>query len=445
MTSTSTTSAGRPSEPAAGPKENARSAVLDIARGVAVALMVGWHVTDGWTAEPYRAGFAWDRARGLGGLAAPLFLFAAGAALGLGAAHGRAHLRNLRRGLGLLVLGYLLRLQSWSIDRGAILDSAAWGAIALGLGAGLTAYWALRAEGRLRALGVALALFAGHLYAVHHFDPEILRVLSRFDVLHCIGLSMMACAALGLLLSRALSPTAERPRFGALAASYALAALAVSVATDALVRAVSDTGTVDLLAWLARPNEARRSALFPLFPWASYALAGLAATYALRARQARLAKLGGSPRGALLFAVLALAIGANAYEAGFPWTFRALELAPDLRNLARLVFHGAGATLVLCLAVGLAGTAVGRVTASVGRASLVIYWAHLPLAYGKLARPFRQALDPTETRLGIAAILLVATLLVLLWERLSRWLGERRARRLAEDTSDPAARTAPSA
>jgi uncharacterized membrane protein len=128
---------------------------LDALRGAAVVVMVAWHTTDGWLAEAYRAGPAWTAARVAGGLAAPLFLLAAGAAVGLRLRRGHGLGAVLRRAATLIVLGWVLRLQIWLVDAGALLEPRSWPALLSGAaGCGL-ALWALRDRGRQRPADAA--------------------------------------------------------------------------------------------------------------------------------------------------------------------------------------------------------------------------------------------------------------------------------------------------
>ena len=104
-----------------------RRIYVDWLRGVAVIIMILAHTMDSWTRPEDRttALFMWQTK--LAGLAAPLFLFLAGLAVSMS---GQARLRKgesvavatralARRGLEILGLALLFRLQSWLLSPGS--------------------------------------------------------------------------------------------------------------------------------------------------------------------------------------------------------------------------------------------------------------------------------------------------------------------------------------
>ncbi|HJL15881.1 MAG TPA: heparan-alpha-glucosaminide N-acetyltransferase domain-containing protein, partial [Sandaracinaceae bacterium LLY-WYZ-13_1] len=139
------------------PSKPPRVEALDALRGIAVLLMVLWHATDAWLADGHRQGIGWDATRVAGGLAAPLFLTAAGFAVGLRIARGAPLGALLRRGAQLIVLGGLLRLQIWIVDAGALLEPRSWPAALAGLSAAALALLALRRRADLPAADPARA------------------------------------------------------------------------------------------------------------------------------------------------------------------------------------------------------------------------------------------------------------------------------------------------
>ena len=103
-----------------------RRSYIDWARGIAVLLMIEAHVVDAWTRAADRESIAFRNARIAGGFAAPLFLWLAGVAMVLSAS---SHLRRsgsrraaldavCRRGLEILILGYLFRVQAFVLSPG---------------------------------------------------------------------------------------------------------------------------------------------------------------------------------------------------------------------------------------------------------------------------------------------------------------------------------------
>mgnify|MGYP001978238990 CR=1 FL=1 len=87
-----------------------RLAPVDVLRALAVIAMVTWHTADGWLAPEFRSGTGWTALVTIGGLAAPLFVWLAGASVAIqyGSAtpgHGSSlHRQIALRGAQLLVL-----------------------------------------------------------------------------------------------------------------------------------------------------------------------------------------------------------------------------------------------------------------------------------------------------------------------------------------------------
>ncbi|HEY8431772.1 MAG TPA: heparan-alpha-glucosaminide N-acetyltransferase domain-containing protein, partial [Sandaracinaceae bacterium] len=343
--------------------------------------------------------------RVVGGLAAPLFLLTAGAALGLGALRGRTVARAAERGFGLVALGFLLQLERWAVDRGALADAGAWPALLFGLLAGAAFLVATTPPLRRRPvvarvptpawIALAVALLLAHVACVAAFDARCLATTLRFDVLHCIGISTVICAL----------AVPARPRREALSvAILAAAAIAIALVTPAVARALGDAPA---LAWIARARELRSIAPFPVLPWCGYAVAGcaLARAVAWAASSRRAARVLSAPALAAI-AVLASIVAAVAFEGGLAWTRHALSVLPDARILSRLVFHLGVATALACACGLLARSRRLGVVRDLGRASLAIYVLHVPLAYGAMAEPFDRSLSPSAC--AVAAIALVA-------------------------------------
>ncbi len=255
-----------------------RIAALDLARAVAVVLMIVGHTLDAVLSPAARAeplvALYWS-ARGL---TAPLFLVVSGWALaaatrgrgarGLGVLRGR-----LPRALLLLVLGYGLRWPGW---------------------------------------GMAL---------LRQGDPSAWAHLLAFDALHAIaGSLLLASLILGL-------PWGARWRAGAL---LALALLAVALGASppfpapALPRAIPA---------LAIAQAVGGTSPFPLFPWSGYFLAGAALGLLGDHRDRRFALALGLG-GALLVAAASWS-GVEGVPGGDPRLF-ALRMGASLLLLASL-------------------------------------------------------------------------------------------------------------
>jgi uncharacterized membrane protein len=102
-------------------RAGARRSYLDWLRGVAVLIMIESHLLDSWTADPDRQTTAFSLAMILGGMGAPLFLFLAGVSVPLSAASKLRRTGSVlgasgavvRRGLEILGLAFLFRIQAW--------------------------------------------------------------------------------------------------------------------------------------------------------------------------------------------------------------------------------------------------------------------------------------------------------------------------------------------
>jgi uncharacterized membrane protein len=397
---------------------------IDWTRGFAVLAMVLWHSADAWLRPALKTGEGFFFVRFVGGLAAPGFLLLAGLSAGLSARapRDRAHaaqlrLANLARGFEILLLGYVLRLQTWLLDAAAVRQLhtlRAW----LPLAAGYAAlFWAARTmlQRPRRALvwGTAgSALAALGLLQVEAVAPGRLARLLQVDVLQAIGASLM-------LLAWA-TPLARR-------ASLAFGAgIAIALVTPFVWAQLPGPLPQPLAAYLGRFEPlpgAPAPALFPLFPWLAYACLGAGLGCLLRAARAPVETGARQPEqrvDALVLhcMLLGACIAALASEA-HPHVQRLITSLPEAMPALRVAFRvGAIATLLgvgLVLAAGRASQAL----LDLGRASLRVYWFHLPFAYGLLGQPLRG-------RLGYLQYGLTAPLLLLAMWGLSRISFTRR-------------------
>ena len=414
---------------------------LDALRGVAVVLMILWHTADSWLTDAARATdghetTAYGVLRLLGGTAAPLFLLLAGIAHGLKAAAddrkgtpARVAMRgNVARGLELVVLGYLLRLQFWAIDSVGVRLPLVLAPLLSGLLLLLFAARRLPASARtagLAAVGGA-ALYAGGLVALGYVQPAKVTSVLRVDVLQAIGASLVLLALAEPLLKRA----------PALALA---AALGVTLSTEFVAAHLPGPLPTPLAAYLARwpvPTGVRSMAMFPLLPWLAFPLVGtlLGRHWSASARRGTLTR-----DLAVLGALGALgAVATNeslAYALGWIWrvpwfipTLRILSRVGTALLLAALCYGG----LSLAARMGLGTSARAERFAplrTLGRASLFVYWVHLEFAFGVVAAPLKRRLDLGAWAIGFAALTLAMYALVLAkngpWQRLVTWAVER--------------------
>ncbi|MCB9635586.1 MAG: DUF1624 domain-containing protein [Sandaracinus sp.] len=333
-----------------------------MARGLASLVMIQGHAYHGWVApEHHDAAYAFTRV--LGTLPLPAFLVLAGAAMMLRLeSAARRHedarvVRNalMRRGGQLVVIGYAVNATY------ALIDGAAG-----------------------------------------------LHTWLRADVLHVIGLSLLASAWLGLPTSREVSPTRFARRAAALATVVTLlcpwlsplganvpAALAPLVAPFVDVPRFSAMPFVPLFAWLAVGAVAQR----------------VLARFRDDSPVAR--RAGASGRALLGLAALGLGLafaGTYATRAlveslGGPLSRAHVAVIPNVLDLA-----GRG-LLVLALGAGLSLVLPDRLRAAVirlGQGSLVAYVVHVPFCYGRLAGPLLGSCDMATASLALPFLVAVS-------------------------------------
>jgi len=374
-------------------------------RGLAVLYMIQLHTSHGWIRPELRQKGYWDAAQFFGGLAAPLFLFLAGAGLGLQwtaagpvAEEPRgATARALARGAELIVLGYALRLQMWIIDGAAYARLKTYpgiGFLAVGYGLALLCISRIargRTYARKHALSAAALSLAGIAWA-YIFDPLRADGLIRIDVLQCIGASLMLLSAIGARSER------RRPSYYiTLAAGVAL----ITPFVQSIVPGPLPSPIAGYLAQWPSADGARVVSLFPLFPWLGFAAIGVAAGLAwgraqtpadLESLLLRLMTLG---------AVLALLTNAS-------WPpVRSIAPPEPVAALLRLTYKAALCCVMIgpALALTHAPQALRSPIALLGRSSLLVYWVHLQFAFGTVSRPLARALSIEAWVYGTAVLM----------------------------------------
>lgn len=360
--------------------------------------MVLWHTGDGWLASAQREGEAWLALRFVGGLAAPSFLFLAGCAAALASRPAEpphmaqvAFRKSAARALEVLLLGYVLRLQTWLIDAGALLQLGtlrAW----LPLGAGYAAlFWSAgqlaKAPKKAAAWASAgVALSAAGLAQVESVAPGRFARLLQVDVLQAIGASLLILAlaqrALGLL---------NRPAV-LLALSLLVAGLTSSV-TEAMP-GVLPAALAGYLGKFTAEGAPVPASLFPLFPWLAYALAGASVGALLRGQR------GEHERTLVALAVAGACLAILTSEAQ-PYVHRALVASPWLAPPVRMAFR-VGLVLTLMM-VGWLWTSAqqGRLLVTFGQTSLRLYWGHMFFAYGVFGRLLQDRMSFLGWALGL--------------------------------------------
>ncbi len=349
-------------KPAAATVVPSRLLYLDWLRGVAVLAMVHAHMLDAWTRDADRQRRAYYSLQWIGGIASPLFLFLAGAAMAMSAA-SKTRLAGSsavgaqaarRRGWEIFLLAFVFRLQ----------------AEILGLGP--------------------------------------LKTILKVDMLNTMGLSIVAASFLWQL-------TAERR---ARTAIFGLVTMAIAFATP-LVRAAPQLALLpDPLEAYLRP--AASYSAFPLFPWAGYLFAGVITGDLIDRR-----RVTGQTPGVLQLAFFAFGLGALTigWLASFgPALYRTADFWHDSPTIF-FIRLGAVAMLVpIAWTVedvsegGRKGVLGGfQVLVTLGRSSLFVYWIHVEMVYGVIAGPFKRHIPLWGTQ--VAWVLLCAALYrIVLWK-----------------------------
>lgn len=345
------------------PEQPRRSLGVDVARGLAVILMIQTHAYDGWVAPVEKASLGYQLSRVFASVPAPLFLFLAGLGLALGA---QAQLR-----------------------RGADLSTVRTGLIVRAL--------------RIVATGYLLSA----IYAVieWRWDPA---TLLRADILHAIGLSLVACTAL------LVGSDASRPRLMLRVGVLVLLTIAISLFA---ARMLKGHGMPELAKpFLALFVDVTPYSRFPLFPLCAFTAIGFfVGTLPLPGpRHSAFLALGfmlSVPLLRLLTTETVHLVGGT-LSRGHPAVFWNV-LEGTARALATLYFAVALSGLLESRGQT-PGRAMGWLL-RLGSGSLLAYALHIPLCYGRLARPIAGRLSMIEATPLVLA--LIALMVFLLWAR----------------------------
>jgi uncharacterized membrane protein len=320
--------------------------------------MVMAHVNDAWTRDADRQSGLYMQTVFVSGLAAPLFLFLAGLSLSMAASarsrslgHAGAANLALRRGAQVFALAFLFRLQSQLLG---------WGA------------------------------FSNFL---------------KVDILNIMGLAMIAAA----LLWRVSEVRTAR------VVLFAVATTAVTMTTPLIREAGALAMLPDAIEAYIRPLPGRTN--FALFPWTAFLLGGAIAGELIHAARTRSQEIRLQWS---LMAAGAAGVGLG-YAASFQpsiypvanfWTssptffFIRLGICTAMVPISRVIdlFH-------VFMRTGFPGIFTadtpGRVTATLGRSSLFVYWIHVEMVYGVLGRPLRRALPVGWSLVATGALCLV--------------------------------------
>jgi uncharacterized membrane protein len=244
--------------------------------------------------------------------------------------------------------------------------------------------------GRARYLLIVAILFRLQLWVFSWPSPAI--NLLKVDILNCMGVAIALASVL------AIFTTAQRVRFGA--------ALGLFIAAfSPLVSQMNWTG----VPWIVKAYLVPDYNYFSLFPWAAYLLFGMSAGSLLR-----LVKGEHLDRVMQWSALLGIALVLVArYFANLPFSIYPKSefwLDSPAQILIKL-----GVTLVI-LAVAFVWTQYGAApgwswVCQFGTTSLLVYWVHIELVYGRWLPWCKNNLDVWQT--SVAAVVMIALMLLL--------------------------------
>jgi len=347
-----------------------RYTFLDWMRGLAVLIMIQCHTFNSFTRLDVRQQSGYVFSQFIGGMAAPLFLFMAGMTFGF-------QMESLER-------REPRRMRRWLV--------------------------ALRRAGYI--------LLVAYLFRLTNWIASLpkadLAELWKVDILNCMGLAMVAFSLV------ALFDFPQRLRVAL------LGALAVAAAAP-LISGLDWQGVPGVVRDYLTPSPDRGR--FPFFPCAAYVGFGLAAGALVKRtaaeRMDRLMQWG------VLFA-LALILGAE-YVTNLPYSVYAHS--DFWRNSPALIFIRVGISLLL-LAGAYLWTQFGARPGwswmqNLGKTSLLVYWVHVMLVYGDIAKSLKRSLNAPQAALATVVVIM---LMVALAEMRLRWKNRRLARWRADTT-----------
>jgi uncharacterized membrane protein len=350
------TTKGAPNAPAPGGVAK-RLPFLDWTRGLAVLIMIQCHVFNCFTRLDLRQEGPYVLSQFVGGMAAPLFL---------------------------LLAGLTLAFQMDSQDRRQASPASRYVA-------------ALRRAGYILALAY-LFRFSNWVFAIP-LPPW--RAMLRVDILNSMGFAM------GVLAVAAIWPAALRARLTA-AAGLAIAAL------SPVMNALDWNGVPDFVRNYLVPSHLG----FAFFPCAAYVAFGISAGTILKRLPAE--RLERTMQWALLTG-LAMVAGGQ-YFSTIPYSIYAKS--NFWTDSPALVIIRVGLILAILAAAFLwtefgAGPGWSWVQ-TLGKTSLMVYWVHVVLVYGRLFEPWKKVLPVarvTAVAVGLTILMLGLSIARLRWTK----------------------------
>ncbi|MCC7174543.1 MAG: DUF1624 domain-containing protein [Bryobacterales bacterium] len=348
-------------------KSSSRLAFLDWTRGLAAVLMLNGHVFHSFTRPQDREGGTFVLTQFIGGMPPAIFLFLVG-----------------------VTLAFLMESRERK-----------------GIGAGRRVWSALKRARYL--LGLAI-LFRIQLFVFGQPSTQWSDLL-RVDILNAMGLAVAVFASLALV------PTAQRVRAGAL--------LGLLVAFAAPL--------VSALDWSAVPSPLRAyivpdTLFFGFFPWAAFVAFGISAGSVLRlARREQLDRV------VQWAAVLGMAlVMGGRFFADIPYSI--YPKSDFWLNGPWLILIKLGVILLILAAAYLwteyaAGPGWSWMR-QFGTTSLLVYWVHTELVYGRWLYFWKESLTPAQSAVASLCVILLMLGLAVVWtnrKQVWAWLSLRSA------------------
>ncbi|MBM3724942.1 MAG: acyltransferase [Acidobacteria bacterium] len=329
-------------------KAGNRLAYLDWTRGLAAVTMLQGHVFHSFTDVKLKETYPYLMTQFLGGMPPAMFLFLTG-----------------------VTLAFMLNGQE---RRGAL----GWGRV-----------WAAMKRARY----MLIMAFAFRIQLWLSAWPQHWSAIFRVDILNCMGLAIIACSWLALL------STLQRAWAGA------AAGLLIATASP-MVSGVDWGGLHPFIVQYLKPDYN----FFAFFPWASYLAFGVAAGSVIR-----LVPSGGVPRMMQWFAIT----GSGLILAGEFFSDLPYSILPNSQfwlNSPNLIFIKLGLTLIVVSFAHLWMThrnPEGRWSflTQLGTTSLLVYWAHIELVYGRWFGIFRDTLSLELT--AVIAVVVIGLMVAL--------------------------------
>jgi uncharacterized membrane protein len=333
-----------------------RMPFLDWTRGIAVLIMIQCHVFNAYTRTDLRQDGPYVLSQFIGGMAAPLFL---------------------------LLAGITLAFQMDRLDRRQA-------------SAGCRYVGALRRAGYVLTLAY-LFRFSNWIFAL---PLPSWRIMLRVDILNCMGFAMAVLAV------SAIWPAALRARFMA-AAGFTIASL------SPVMNALDWNGVPTVVHDYLVPSHLS----FAFFPCAAYVAFGISAGTILKRMVVE--RMERTMQWGLLTGLTMVAAGQ--YFSTIPYSI--YTKSNFWTDSPALVIIRVGLMLAI-LAAAFLWTEYGSGNRwswvqTLGKTSLMVYWVHVVLVYGRLFEPWKKSLPVggvTAVTAGVMLLMLALSVARLRWK-----------------------------